>query len=294
MHLVERDDLLARLDGWSREAETTGRLVLIGGEAGAGKTSLARAFVEERSDGFRVLWGACDPLSTPRPLAPFRDMAPLAETLEEERDKHGLLTALLGELSVETVMVVEDAHWADGATLDALRFIGRRVTGTRSVVLVTYRDDEVGADHPLRAVLGDLATAPGCERLHVPPLTPEGIRALTAGAALDADHLHRVTGGNAFYVTEVLASRDWSVPLSVTDAVLARVSRIPADARALVDLVSVAPGGLEPDIAEGMLGGVGAALDEAVGRGVLVLSGPRVTFRHELARLAIEGAIAPG
>src|SRR5262245_62457002 len=111
MRLVERGDLLERLETWSRRAQTTGRLVLIGGEAGVGKTSLARAFVEEHSDGFRVLWGACDPLSTPRPLAPFRDMAPLTAMLEEERGKHGLLTALLDALSVNTVMVVEDAHW---------------------------------------------------------------------------------------------------------------------------------------------------------------------------------------
>jgi hypothetical protein len=264
MHLVERGDLLAR------------------------------ALSEGLPDGFRVLWGACDPLSTPRPLAPFQDMAPLAATLAEERGKHGLLTALLDQLSVETVMVVEDAHWADEATLDALRFIGRRVTGTRGVVLVTYRDDEVGADHPLRAVLGDLATAPGCERLHVPALTPEGVRVPTAGAALDPDHLHRVTGGNAFYVSEVLAAPGWTVPLSVADAVLARVSRLPPDARNLVDLVSVAPGGLEPEVAARLLDDLGPALDEAVGRGVLVLSGARVAFRHELARLAIEGALAVG
>ena len=175
-------------------------------------------------------------------------------------------------------MVVEDAHWADEATLDALRFIGRRVTGTRSVVLVTYRDDEVGPGHPLRAVLGDLATAAGCERLHVPALTPEGVRALAAGEALDPDRLHRVTGGNAFYVTEVLAAPGWTVPLSVTDAVLARVSRLSADARAVIDVVSVAPGGLEPEIAARLIDGAGAALDEAVERGVLVLRGARCRF----------------
>src|SRR5262249_906862 len=184
----------------------------------------------------------------------------------------------LAELSVRTVMVVEDAHWADEATLEVLRFVGRRAAGTRSVVLVTYRDDEVGVGHPLRMVLGDLATAAGCERLRVPPLTPDGVRALTAGHALDAGQLHRITGGNAFYVTEVLAAPGWTVPLSVTDAVLARVSRVSAESRALIDLVSVAPGGLEVEIATRLVDGASAALDESVERGMLVLAGGRLSF----------------
>src|SRR5947207_1728259 len=116
MELVEREGLLARLTGFLHEAQRTGRLALVGGEAGAGKTTLVRSFVEGCPDGFRVLWGACDPLSTPRPLAPFQDMAPFTTLLEEPRRRHELLTALLDELSDHTVMVVEDAHWADEAT----------------------------------------------------------------------------------------------------------------------------------------------------------------------------------
>jgi DNA-binding CsgD family transcriptional regulator/tetratricopeptide (TPR) repeat protein len=294
VRLVEREGLLARLGACLVQAEMTGRLALIGGEAGVGKTSLARAFVEGCGAGVRVLWGACDPLSTPRPLAPFLDMAPLAALLEGSAGGHGLLTALLGELSVQGVMVVEDAHWADEATLDALRFIGRRVTGTRSVVVVTYRDDEVGAGHPFRTVLGDLATAAGCERLRVPPLTPAGVGMLAAGQALDPERLYRVTGGNAFYVTEVLAAPGWTVPLSVTDAVLARVSRLSSEARGMSDLVSIAPGGLELEVAAGLVEAAEVALDEAVGRGVLVLERDRLSFRHELARLAAEDAIPAG
>ncbi len=294
MQLVEREELLTHLEQRLQQVHTTGRLAFVGGEAGVGKTSLVRSFVETCPNGVRVLWGACDPLSTPTALAPFRDMAPFAALLEERQERYALLTALLDELSVRTVMVVEDAHWADEATLEALRFVGRRVTGTRSVVIVTYRDDEVGAGHPLRTVLGDLATAAGCERLHVPPLSPDGVRALTAGHALDAAQLHRITGGNAFYVTEVLAEPGWTVPLSVTDAVLARVSRVSAEARALIDLVSVAPGGLEAEIAVPLIEGASASLDESVDRGVLVLAAGRVSFRHELARLAIEGAVAVG
>ena len=294
MLLAERSELLSGLEARVREAEASGTLVLIGGEAGVGKTSLARSLVERCADAVRVLWGACDPLSTPRPLAPFRDMAPLGAILEEPRARHGLFTALLAELAPHTVMVVEDVHWADEATLDALRFVGRRVTGTRSAVLVTYREDEVGSGHPLRAMLGDLATAAGCVRLQVPPLSLDAVRTLAAGEAIDAERLHRVTGGNAFYVTEVLAAPGWTVPLSVTDAVLARLSRLSPEARGLIDLVSIAPGGLEPEIASKLVDAADAALDEAVERGVLVLAVDRLSFRHELARLAAEDAIPAG
>jgi DNA-binding CsgD family transcriptional regulator/tetratricopeptide (TPR) repeat protein len=293
MQLVEREELLTGLGAFLQQAEAGGRLVLVAGEAGVGKTSLVRTFAD-RCSGARVLWGACDPLSTPRPLAPFHDMAPVAQLLTSRPGRHELLTALLEELSLRTLMVVEDVHWADEATLDALRFVGRRITTTRSLVLATFRDEELGADHPLRAVLGDLATTAGYERLQVPALTPEGVSALADGYALDAERLYRATGGNPFYVTEVLAAPGWTVPATVADAVLAHVSRLSADARALVDLVSLAPGGLEPRIAESILTDTGAALDEAVARGVLVVSGPRVAFRHELARLAVEEAVAAG
>ena len=148
MRLVEREELLTHLGASFEEARTTGRLALVGGEAGVGKTSLVRSFVETCPDDVRVLWGACDPLSTPRALAPFQDMAPFEALVEERHERFALLTSLLRELSARTVMVVEDAHWADEATLEAVRFVGRRVTSTRSVVIVTYRDDEVGPAIP--------------------------------------------------------------------------------------------------------------------------------------------------
>jgi DNA-binding CsgD family transcriptional regulator/tetratricopeptide (TPR) repeat protein len=292
--LVEREELLTRLGACLDDSSKAGRLALVGGEAGVGKTSVLRTFVEACPAAVRVLWGACDPLSTPRALAPFRDMAPFAALLDEQYERHTFLTSVLDELAIRTVMVVEDAHWADEATLEAVRFVGRRVTGTRSLVVVTYRDDEIGAGHPLRAVLGDLATAAGCERMRVLPLSKDAVRALTAGHGLDAEQLHRVTGGNAFYVSEVLATPGLTVPLNVTDAVLARVSRVSAEARSLIDLVSVAPGGLEPEIAARLIDDAGAALDESVEGGVLVVAVRRLSFRHELARLAIEGAVGVG
>jgi DNA-binding CsgD family transcriptional regulator/tetratricopeptide (TPR) repeat protein len=293
MELVERADLLAELSWLLDDARGgEGRLALVGGEAGAGKTSLVRGFAARlRGGGVRLLEGACDPLSTPRPLAPFRDMAAADASVERvlagRPARHEVLGGLLDELSLTTVLVVEDAHWADEATLDALRFLGRRVHGTRGLVIVTYRDDELTHDHGLRAVLGDLATAPGCRRLEVPPLTPDGVAELARGLAYEPQRLYRVTGGNPFYVTEVLAAPGWVLPQTVSDAVLARARRLSEDARRLLSTVSLAPGGLELSLA----GGTEATQGECLAAGMLLLENDRLTFRHELARQAIEASM---
>ena len=144
--LLEREAFLDILDG------PPGRLILVGGEAGVGKTALVRAF----ADGRRVLWGACDPLHTPRPLGPLLDIG------LDESSPAALAAALLDRLHAApgTVLVLEDVHWADEGTLDVLRLLGRRIAGVPALAIVTFRDDEPA---PVRIVLGDLATAAGVE-----------------------------------------------------------------------------------------------------------------------------------
>ena len=108
--------------------------------------------------------GNCDPLSTPRPLSPLLDIASnddagFSDLFTNADDNLDIFHVILDRLRHSLrpiIMVIEDVHWADQATLDFLRFVGRRVSDTRTVVIVTYRDDEVGPDHPLRAVLGQL------------------------------------------------------------------------------------------------------------------------------------------
>jgi DNA-binding CsgD family transcriptional regulator/tetratricopeptide (TPR) repeat protein len=294
MELVERAPLLTQLGGLLARARAgSGSVVLLGGEAGVGKTSAARAFVAREAAALRVLWGSCEPLVTPEPLGPFHDMAPLASVLAAQPSRVDLLAALLNELRgvPTTVMVVDDAHWADEATLDALRFLGRRIHGVPGMLVVTFREDEMLGGSPLRAVLGDLATAPGCHRLHVAPLTAAAVTDLAAGHAVEPGRLYSATGGNPFYVTEVLAAEGWTVPPTVSDAVLARASRLDPVARTVLEVVSLAPGGLEPTVAVELSGGDAGALDSCVERGMLVLGAERVTFRHELARLAVAGSV---
>src|SRR5215475_13642126 len=202
MDLLERTEFLRTLAEYAGEArQGDGRLVLISGESGIGKTALVEAFQRE-SQQVRWLWGACDGLFTPRPLGPLFDIAAqldgqLARLCREDAPRDRLFSALLTELAAPdgfTVAVIEDAHWADEATIDLISFAGRRLARLPSLVLVTYRDDEAGPDHPLRRVLGDLATQRATRRMKLPPLSPEAVRALADGRDVDTAELHRVTG----------------------------------------------------------------------------------------------------
>ena len=289
--LLEREALLGLLAEARREG---GRLVFVGGEAGVGKTSLVREFCG-RADA-RILAGACENLATPSALGPFTDIAdraggPLAELLAAGADARAVARALLSEVDDATIVVIEDVHWADEASLDVLRVLGRRVDGVAGLVVATYRDDEAQGDHPLRTVLGELATSPGVERLTVPRLSLEAVRQLAAPHRADGNAVHRLTHGNAFFVTEILAAEADSLPETVRDAVLARVASLEPGARRLLDVIALVPVRAELWLLEAVAGDVLAHLDECIGRGILRTDGDGVAFRHELARLACESAV---
>ncbi|MFN8661147.1 MAG: AAA family ATPase [Thermomicrobiales bacterium] len=240
MELLERELPFAQLEEHVRQAEAGhGRLVLIGGEAGIGKSALLDAFHQGIAGETTVLRASCDALSTPAPLGPVRDLAPaLGLSIGEQhldRDAQERLfrdvLAALSDQGALTVVIWEDAHWADAATLDLIRFLGRRVDGRQTLHLVTYRDDEIGPDHPLRLILGDLATARSIHRMTLQPLTEAAVQQLARGSGRDTDALYRQTGGNPFFLNEVLAAPGQSVPASAADAVLARASRLSRGAR---------------------------------------------------------------
>jgi predicted ATPase len=212
MMLLERDPVLASLRQYAREAgQGEGRLVLIAGEAGAGKSVLVERLQRDLPDALWS-WGACDGLSTPRPLAPLFDLArDLGGALEDlcrgrpERDE--LFAALLRQVTGDDrldVIVIEDIHWADEATLDLIRFLTRRIRAAPVLVIATYRDDWLVPSSPLRLALGDLAARRWTRRLELPPLSVEAVRTMAAGTDLDADQLYQLAGGNPFYVTEML------------------------------------------------------------------------------------------
>jgi DNA-binding CsgD family transcriptional regulator/tetratricopeptide (TPR) repeat protein len=297
--LLERDDFLDTLRATlAKVMEGRGRLIVLAGEAGVGKTALVRRFCADLGGDMRVLAGTCDALFTPRPLGPLADVAeetgePLASLVAGGALPHEVVAALLDELRTKpTVLVLEDLHWADEATLDVLRLLGRRIEVIPALVLTTYRDDELEATYPLRIVLGGLSTGAGVDRLRLRPLSREAVRLLSEPHGVDGDELHRRTGGNPFFVTEVLRAGADDIPPTVRDAVLARVARLTPEARRLLETVAVMPEQAELRLLEAAAAGELERLDECLASGMLEEVGAAVGFRHELARLAIEESIA--
>jgi DNA-binding CsgD family transcriptional regulator/tetratricopeptide (TPR) repeat protein len=300
--LLERSAELSALAGHLEavRAQSSGRLGVVGGEAGVGKTSLMRRFCGQ-AEGSRLLWGACDALFTPRPLGPLVDIAAstggeLARLASTRARPYEVASALLDELrqgGATPIVVLEDMQWADEATLDVVRLISRRVESAPGLVLLTYRDDELGPAHPLRFLLGELPRQDSVFRLKLQRLSARAVAAMAEPAGVDGDELYRKTAGNPFFVTEVLASSDEDIPTTVRDAVLARAARLSADARALLDMVAVAPPQADVWLLQAVGGDKVHALGECLASGMLARQNGSVAFHHELARLAVEESIPP-
>ena len=296
MDLLERESLIAQLVAFSKDAALgRGRMVAVGGEAGIGKSALVTRFVEECVD-MDVHIGRCDPLTTPRPMGALRDIAEpggrLAEALDGERAPHEICAIFLRQLresSPGSIVVVEDVHWADEATLDLLRYVARRIADVPALVIMTFRDDETGPEHPTRVMLGDVASLPAVVRLQVPRLSAQAVTQIAAHHGLDGAELLLRTDGNPFFVTEVLAGGPVTIPDTVRDAVLARAARLDPVARRLLDLISILPSTAERWLLIQLTGADLRGLDACLAAGMLIeQTRTAVRFRHELARMSIE------
>ena len=300
VELAEREVEMSALSSRADDARAgRGSVVLVCGESGAGKTSFVETFVDRCSDGARVLWGACDPLTMPRPLGPLHDLAAelAPETLTLLRDgdqRHDIFTAVLNELlDRPTVLVIDDLHWADQATIDMLRFVLRRISKSQSLVVGTVRDEEVGPTSPMRRLLGDVARSARGAAVTLAPLTLQGVTGLIGDRPVDAAWLHGVTGGNAFYVCEMLDHYGDELPTTVRDAILARTAELDVAAWDLLNLLSCAPGAIPDRLLAGLGVGMPALrrLDEA---NLIRRTHRGVAFRHDLCRLAVSSVIPPG
>ena len=300
--LLEREDVLAEMAALVRAAASgTGQMVLLRGEAGVGKTALLRRFLDISASGADVLVGCCDPLSAPRPLGPFIDMftrlpgnqaAELTAAIHAG-DSEWVYTHLLEVLRDGRlwIWVIEDAHWADGATLDLLRFLARRIDALPVLVVVSYRDYELGPGHPLSVMLGDMSNHSTLTRISLSPLSFDGVGVMAAGSGVDAGHLYTLTGGNPFYVNELLAaggagSSVGAVPRGVAESAWGRLARLSAGAREAAEVTAVCGRVVDPRVVDKLCSGAVAALNECVRAGLLVAVDDMVRFRHEVVRLA--------
>jgi DNA-binding CsgD family transcriptional regulator/tetratricopeptide (TPR) repeat protein len=309
--LLERDELLAALTDMRTATQTGsesnaggsnagGFFAFVAGEAGAGKSALVRALAETVEEPAIVLWGSCDPLSSPRPFGPLHDIAPLLgndverELRSGDRDRtFDVFIRAFQQAPTGTVVVFEDVHWADVATLDFLRFLGRRLDTVSVLVVATYRDDQLDAKHLLRIVLGDLVPERDVARLRVPLLSTDAVSQLAEGTGLDSHLLHEETGGNPFFVTELIADGGSEIPANVSDAILGRVARLSPPAQLTLRAAAIIGTRTEPALITAIHGVHADALDECVDTGMLLDNPPYLVFRHELVRQAVLDAIAP-
>ncbi|WP_055617136.1 ATP-binding protein [Streptomyces phaeochromogenes] len=299
--ILERDDELDQLAVAARDAaDGAGSVALVFGEAGIGKSSLVKAMPAVLPEKARVLVGECDDLATRRPLGPFRDLvgsvgAELARALTAGGDRPRVYDALRAELTAAphpAVLVVEDVHWADEASLDALRFLVHRVERLPALLVLTYRDDELDRRHPLHHLLGQVSRAERVHRLPLSRLSAGAVRELSAVSRLDPAEVYEVTSGNPFFVAEVVAAGGTGgVPPTVVDAVLARLRGLDDRTRDALEQLAVVPSAVERSLVDALFTDGVAELAAAEQRGLLTVTPERAGFRHELIRRAIADSL---
>lgn len=301
MTLIERDDFLLSLrKGFTKAASGEGHCLLIMGEPGIGKTSLVKEFLSEIKDESIQYTGACDSLFTPRPLAPLYDLAlqingDWVDKIQSISSRTELFTKFVHELTSynrPVVLVFEDIHWADEATLDFVKFFARRINRTNCLFILTWRDEEVDQQHPLRNVLGDLAPDT-FTRIQLTPLSRQAVQKMADEKGYDGEDVYRLSGGNPFYVTEILASYSPGIPDNIKDSILSVYNRLEDDTKTLWQQLSVIPEGLEVSRLYKIEQGWHEAIGSCIASRILLIRNGKIFFKHELYRRTIEVSLSP-
>jgi len=299
MELLERQNSLDELNHLTTDVSAgEGKTVLISGEAGIGKTSLIKHFTDNLNSDTEILWSGCDDLFTPRPLGPLYDIAyqiksDLIKMLENEEKRVSIFSIFLNYLQSTSnikIIVIEDIHWADESTLDLIKFLSRRINRTKSILILSYRDEEIDHGNLLRSMLGELPHS-GIKRIRLYPLSEDAVNLLMRRAGIENERLYERTGGNPFYVSELLVYKNDDLPSSIKEAIIASTSNLDKETIDLLEIVSVIPTKVEIELLRKLFNKVEENLDHCLKKAILVADKNLVSFRHELARLAILNSI---
>src|SRR5215204_453838 len=300
MELVERAGFLDMLQAkFSTVAEGEGHCVFVSGEAGIGKTALVKAFCKEQGGDCDIYLGACDALFTPRPLAPLYDIIrqvnselwPKGHTIEERSELFAEFFHEFSKKKGKTLIVFEDIHWADDATFDFIKFFARRITQLGCLFILTYRDD-ISFDHPLRNVLGQLPPA-SFTRMQLNPLSREAVEKMAREKGYSGEDVYGITGGNPFYVNEILSSYSVGIPDNVKDSITSAFNRQEGKTREIWELLSVIPTSFELKYLEKFEPLYATALERCMESKILLVKEGHIMFKHELFRRTIEASLSP-
>lgn len=299
--IVGRNAELELLNGFlSSVPQTGGQLVLVCGEAGIGKSFFIECFLQQTRLPHRSAIAWCDPLNTPRPLGPVRDLS--AILLKDDVSSDGKidyferLVSFAHNSEQTLILVIEDLHWADQKSLDWLVFFGRRLSQLPVLLICSYRDDEIGPSHELRKAL---STIPAARKTYVelPPLSVDHVRQMGSHCRYTAAMLHEITGGQPYFVAELLNSDADStmLPQSISDVINARLAVLSPRLQRFLETIACSPGELPDAIVKRLrFDDVTALCDRAIAQRILLAVGKAMKFRHEVARLIVAARMTPG
>ncbi|MFC6287308.1 AAA family ATPase [Nocardioides sp. GCM10027113] len=344
--LTELASLLGVHPDGAGAAPPSGGAVLLSGDAGVGKTRLLTELTTRaETAGWQVFVGHClDFADSALPYLPFSEVlgslvSRLPDVVEAVGGSHPALARLqpgrrvlssagdsealaldrsdlfsavhdvveAAAAQAPTLLVVEDAHWADQSTRDLLTFLFTRAFAGPVGLVVSYRSDDLHRRHPLRRQVAEWSRLRGVERLALEPLSPPDVRSLIhelhpapLADAEVADIVDRAEG-NAFFVEELVGAASGPgrfVPAELADVLLVRLDRLDDTARQVVRAASVAGRRVSHEMLSAVSGLPESALDDglraAVEMNVLVPLDGHYVFRHALLGEAVYDDLLPG